>query len=63
MDWSIADLSDYHQDSCQASNAVNALAADLQQYILHSEAVDADSDDEEAELDEAALEEHTRVGM
>ncbi|ETW83356.1 hypothetical protein HETIRDRAFT_119480 [Heterobasidion irregulare TC 32-1] len=61
MDWSRANLSDYHQDSFQASNAINTLAADLQQYILHSEAVDADSDNEEAELDEAALEEHTCV--
>lgn len=53
VDWSATAIRDYHQEASYETNAVSALADDLQRHILDPGAVDADSDDENAEVDDA----------
>ena len=63
VDWSRSDLCEFKQDETLESHAITALAEDLQRHILNGGAVDMESDDEEAELDEATLNELAHDGI
>lgn len=62
VDWEAADIQQYTQESTYERNAVKALAEDLQRYILDSGAVDMDSDEEDAEIDDAQGEQESDTG-